>query len=377
MNFMSGRGASFRKRRCALLAAFLVLLSLGCNVSADPASTLQTLMIVDQGDFLSFQWSFYYVDFPPRFDLKEKQGKTIVLDQSPAIYENISDIISVAFDLHIDGKAIQPEKIAGLTVSPNKVCTVTLLFRGKRGGHLEIRAPVLHYLPATAMINYEIVPLGHAEKVVTGNLVAHQGTFPTTIVYEETGSVNHSLPVTNSKAIVLFKSELRTAWVNSNWLLMSIILLAVAKPRRSFTAVALIAAEWAILCFSTGSPHLKLHWEIPEILLGIPIFLLGVMGAKRPGNWHWIVLIAIGAGIPNTCHDLQQIRWAGGEQTTQNLMGATFGFACGLLGVILVLALLLQECKKFPQFERLWVGRICWFSGILALALPIQKMFLR
>jgi hypothetical protein len=350
---------------------------LGSPVSADPASTLQTLMIVDQGDFLTFQWSFYYVDFPPRFILREKPSKTISLDNPSTLYENMSEIISVAFDLRIDGQPVQPEKMARLTISPNKVCTVTLIYRGRPGGHMELRAPVLQYLPPIAMINYEILPLGHTNKIVTGNLMGHEGPFPQVIVYLEAGKSDQSAPMMESASFALFKAQLRTAWINSNWLIISIILLVVYEPKRALAPLSVMVISWVALCLLVARDHLKFPWAVSELILAFPTILVAVIAATRPQRWLWVMLITLGAGLLNACYDLQQIRWDAEDRSSSALIGLCSGFVCGILSLVLILIILLHECKKYREFQAVWAPRICWLMAVLAILLPLQKFFFR
>jgi hypothetical protein len=378
MNFIHRQGGPLRKRPSVFLA-FLLALALGfadIPTFADPASTLQTLMIVDQGDFLSFQWSFYYVDFPSRFVLKEKQSKVISLDNPPTLYENISDIVSVAFDLRIDGQPIQPDKISRLTLSPNKVCTVTLIYRGRPGGRMELRAPVLQYLPPVTMINYEILRLGQTRNVITGNLMGHESPFPQVIVYREAIETFQSMPIEESVWFALFKSELRTAWINSNWVLISLILLVVYKPAKVCVPLLILIAGWGAICVLYAA-NIKFPWTISELILGLPTALLGLVAARHPQKGLWLGLIACGAGFLNACYDLQQIRWTAEDGTSFALMGLCLGFACGLLSLVLALGIVLGECKKYRDFQVQYAPGICLLMAATAILLPAEKFFFR
>jgi hypothetical protein len=341
---------------------------------ADPASTLQTLMIVDQGDFLTLQWSFYYVDFPAQFALREKPGTLVTLSDPATLEQNLSEIVSVAFDLKIDGRAVPPDKIARLAVSPNKICTVTMIYRGRPGGQVELSAPVLHYLPPIAMINYEILSLGPSGQVVTGNLMGHAGPFPQVIDYRQTTRTGGPAPALESEALVLFKSQLRTAWINTNWLFLATILLLVRKPAQAVPVLATMAAGWIAVCLLATEARLQVPWSIPEWLLGVATALVGALAAWRPDRWRWIVSAAGGAALLNACHDVPHVRLLPAETAAWETVARCAGFACSLLSVVLVLALILGEGRKFPGFQSKWAPRICWIVAAFALLLPLQRL---
>ena len=367
-----------RRNLFNLLVGTLALglgLLLAVPARADPASTLQTLMIVDQGDFLTFQWSFYYVDFPARFTLKEKQQQPIALDDPATIYQNVSDIVSVAFDLRIDGQPVQPEKISRLTISPNKICTVTLIYRGHPGGQVELRAPVLQYLPPIAMINYEILKLGSTTDIVTGNLVGHPGPFPQVIDYQEVSQASHVMPGVESAALALFKSQLRTAWINSNWLLIGVILLVTYRPPRVIIPLAIMAGCWIAVCVVYAACRFKVAWMFPELFPAVLTTGIGLLAAVRPRKWTGIVLLACGAALLNACDDLQQVQWTPENQAGAALVGLCAGFVAGFGLIIVILTALLAECRKFPEFQSRWAPRLCWVMAALALILPLQKFF--
>jgi hypothetical protein len=357
-----------------LLAA---IFTLACTafarpVHADPASTLQTLMIVDQGDFISFQWSFYFVDFPPRFVLKENPSETVVLDNPATLEENVSKLVAVAFDLKINGQHVRPDKISRLDISPNKVCTVTMIYRGRPGGKVELRAPVLGYLPATALINYEIVSLGHTTDVVTGNLIGHQGPFPQMIQYRQVLVGIPTMPETKSSFSIYFKTGLRTAWINLSWLFISLVLFLVLKPFRAILCLIIMMAGYFVLGLLNAG-NIKLHWTIPDLMPGLLTALLGVVGVRLSAKEFLLIFIACGTGCRNAVHDLQPLQLSAEDHLSSALMGLVSGFACGLLSIAVVLALIVGECKKYPKFKTDWAPKICWAVGAFSLIFSLQK----
>jgi hypothetical protein len=344
------------------------------NLRADVVPTLQTLQIVDRGNHLVLNWSFYYAEFPSQFVLKEKQSETISLQDPAKLFQNISDLVSVAFDLRINGRAIQPEKIADLTIAPDKLCTAKVIYPGVPGGHLEVRAPVLQYLPPTYVINYSVFSLGLTNKPVNGDLSAQAGPFSQVIRYDEiTSSGDWSLPLADSVSFNLFKSALRTAWINPNWIFIIVILLLVQEPRRVIALVSLLIFEWVLICVLRGSGHLQFPWLIPELLLGGLTSVLGGAANKWPQKNARLVLLALIAGFFNACRDVQQIRWTPENETSGALGGLSLGFVASIGLILLVVIPLIWECKKFREFDRVWAPKICWAIAALALLLPIQK----
>ena len=340
---------------------------------ADPASTLQTLMIVDQGDFLTFQWSFYYVDFPAHFVLRKKPSKAVVLDDPATLEENIAAIVSAAFDLKIDGRSVQPDKIARLAISPNKIVTVTLIYRGRPGGRVELSAPVLHYLPPIAMINYEILRLGPGGEVTTGNLMGHPGPFPQTLEYTQTTHTGGPGPALESEALVLFKAQLRTAWINTNWLFLVAVLFLAGTPRRAAPVLLGMAGGWIAVCLLATEAGLQLPWAVPAWMTGAATAAAGALAAWRPMRWNGIAAAAGGAALVNACADLPHVRLLAAGASAWEPLARCAGFACSFLSVVVVLALLLGEAGKFPGFQVKWAPRLCWVLAALALLLPLER----
>ncbi len=211
-----------------------VVLSCGAlPARGDPASLIQTLMVVDQGHYLSFQWSFYFVDFPKRFALRDDPATTLTFDDPSTLEANLARLVPTAFDLRIDGQSVRPDRISRLTISPNKVCTVTMIYRGRPGAQVELRAPVLQYLPPASIINYEILSLNRTRDLITGNLTARKGPFAQVVAYRETGDGHAPAPGFEPVQVALFKAGLRIPWLNANWLFLALLLFLRLPARRA------------------------------------------------------------------------------------------------------------------------------------------------
>ncbi len=342
---------------------------------ADPASLIQTLMVIDQGHFISFQWSFYFVDFPPHFVLKSGPAETVTLDD-PATWEaNLEKIVATAFELKIDGRPVRPEKISRLTLTPNKVCTVTMIYRGRPGAQVELRAPVLQYLPPGAIINYEILPLNHARELITGNLTGAPGPFAQSVTFRETGDGRGPAPGFESATRALFKLGLRTAWVDVDWLFLSLVLFVVLKRSRALTMVAMMLPCWTGVWILVGHEGMRLPWRIPELASGAAVAWVAVTAARFTRHAR-VMLVAAGAALVTAVCDLQQLSWFPEQKTILAGWGLCAGFACGLASIAIVLLLVVTECRKFHEFETAWAPKICWLIAVLALLLPLEKALL-
>ena len=339
---------------------------------ADPASLIQTLMVVDQGHFISFQWSFYFVDFPKRFALENDPSTIIALDDPGTLEENLTKLVANAFDLRIDGKTVNPERMSRLTISPNKVCTVMLIYRGRPGAQVELRAPVLQYLPPASIINYEILLLNQTRNVITGNLTGWKGPFAQVVEYRETGDGQAPAPAFESAPFALFKLGLRTAWLNANWLFLGLVLILVLKPSRAIGTLVMVAVGWMAICLLHRAGVIQLTWRIPDLVAGLAVALLAFAAAGFSRR-IFPVPLACGTGFVNAFYDLHQLSWAPGDQTFPAALAFGTGFACGLFTVALVLLPVVTECKKFSEFDRAWVPKICWLIAALALLLPLKK----
>jgi hypothetical protein len=362
MNLPLHRGFRFGKSRAAVIVCALAAISGFRAVPArgDQAPGVQMLQIVDLGNFLVLNWNFYYGQFPTRFALKEKQN--ISFEDPATLERNLSELALGAFDLRIDGRPVPPAKIASLTIAPNKFCTAKVIYPGRPGGHLEVRAPVLKYLPPAVVINFSVMGMGRTSRAVTGDLTAEGGPFPDVIRYQEVAEGGDTSMPSETAPANFFKNAVRIPWINLNWLLIVLILFLTQGPAQVLTVTGVMTGAWWLLCV------LRLPWQMPELVAGLATALVGAMAAMRPGRSLALAFAACAAGLVNTVCDLQQLRSA-------EWFGSCLGFTTGMASVLAVLGALLWECKKYPEFDREWAPRLCWFSAALAVLLPIQRGF--
>jgi hypothetical protein len=348
------------------------------HLQADTIMSLETLRIADQGSQLTLYWNFSYTLLPPTFVLREKASQTISLQDPQTLNQNLSDLVSVAFDIRIDGQKIDHLKIQKLTILPDLRCSVVLVCPAHPKGHVEIRAPILQYLPDSYFIYYEAFNIKNMGLGSTGFL-GRKAPYQSIIEYTQLASDGSGpplvVPKAESSSSIAFKTEIRTAWINDNWLLICVVLLLMQMPKRVVILVVSMIACWILLCLLWVFADYKFPWRIPELVLGLPTVLLCVVTIKYPERVLWLTLIALAAGMLNACYDIQQIPLANLDKAIPALIGLSLGFAGGMGLVLLVLVPLLWECKKHPQFQTDWAPKICWVVAVIAILAPAQKFF--
>jgi hypothetical protein len=351
------------------------------SLQADTVMSLETLRISDQGSQLTLTWNFNYLLLPPTFILREKGSETISLNDPQTLRQNLSDVIPVAFDIRIDGQPAGPLTIEKLTVSPNQRCTVVLVCPGHPKGHVEVRAPILQYLPDSYFIYYEafnIKNMGLGKSGFLGRKAPYQSLIDyTQLAADGSGPplVPQVKPKAESVSSISFKAEIRTAWINYNWLLICVVLLLMQMPMRIVILVLSMIVCWILLCLLWVLADYKVPWQIPEIVLSLPTVLICIVTIQYPRRVVGLTLLTLAAGMLNACYDIQQIPLAHADKALPALIGLSLGFVGGLGLVLLVLVPLLWECKKYPQFQTDWAPKICWVVAAIAIIAPVQKFF--
>jgi len=361
----------------------VVILMVGISffqaLHADTAPPMD-LKIIDEGSRIVLSWKFHYPELPPTFILREKESETISLQDPQTLNQSLSDVISVAFDLKLDGKQVQPITAPQLTISPNKNCRVMLIYPGHPGAHLELRIPVLQYLPDSYLMNYEIINSRDISMALRGSILGRKGLFPEVVQYTQ-ASANGSTPTppssVKSSSSASFKSEIGAAWINYNWLFICVVLLLMQMPKRIVLLIVTMMACWIFLCLLWVSANYKFPYHIPELALALPTVLLCWITIRHPEKYVWLTLVTLAAGMLNACYDLQQIPLSNLDKATPALIGLCLGFISGMVLVLVVLVPLLWECKKFPEFQTAWAPRICWIIAGLAVLVPLQKLFFK
>jgi len=351
----------------AVASVFLLSRSLPADM---PEYGMATLKIEDQGSQFIFNWHFFYSQMPPRFVLHEMHDESISFPNADAglLKKYLSDIALSAFDLSVDGEKVQPELLT-LTLYPNKSCAVVLRYPGRPGRKADLRAPILRYLPSSYILNVRL----SSSTGVTG--VRFGAAYPPVVHFVQ-GVDNVVRPPAPPRFSKAFLSEVGTAWVNNNWILLGIVLLLLGQPKQIAALVASIVVCWILLCFATVILDWKFHWKIPEFTLCLPTVLLCLISLKCRARSVWFTVVTVAAGLLNACYDIQQIPVSDPAQTVNTLIGLSLGFVGGIALVLIVVVPLWWECRKYPGFQEHWAPKIAWAVALLAVFLPLQKWLL-
>jgi hypothetical protein len=336
------------------------------HLRADPPQYgMATLVIEDQGDQLTFNWHFFFRQFPAHFLLRERQNTPISLQEpDPAVLkQNLSAVVQAAFDVRIDGQPVQP-KLLNLTLYSGRSCSVILSYPGHLHSKVEVRAPILQYLPPSFVFNVRI-------QTATGATGAFFGkNFPPVLHFVQ-GEV--SRPWGKAFFSNEFAGELGVAWVNYNWILTCIVLLLMGQPKQMAVLILSIVVFWISLCLAATVFSYQLPYSIPQLALCLPTILLCIVCAWRQNSLVLLTAITLASGLLNACYDIQQIPLSGSTRTINALVGLSLGFAGGIALVLLAVVPLWWECRKYPGFQESWAPKISWIIAAIALFLPLQK----
>ena len=364
--------ASTFLRRSFFCVALIGFVGIFCAppVNADPTPSLDQLYVIDQGRQFTIIWHFYYKLLPPKFILREKNSKMVALDDPATLKENLGDIASVAFVLTVDGEPAPLIKIQELTVAPDGGCFATMLYPGHKNGHLELREDLLPYYPSSYVMNYQIYSPLNRLKGVSGYFA---GGAPSPVVeYFQLGAdaPPSILDWLNSTPVSLFKSGLRTAWINTNWLFMAIVLALMRPAREVLTLGLIMAAGWFLPCFFWVLDGLQVPVTIHPVIPGLITILICFLLLRRVEKFLWLAVSIAGASLLNGCFDIQQTSLERPAADPANLAGLNLGFIAGLALVFGIGLALVSECRKYPGFHTSWAPKICWGLAALALVLP-------
>jgi len=339
-------------------------------VFADPTPSLDQLYVIDQGRQFTVIWHFYYKLLPLKFILREKNSKMIALDDPATLKENLADIASVAFELKIDGQPAPLTKISELTIAPDGGCFVTMLYPGHKNGHLELQENLLPYYPSSYVMNYQIYSPLNRLKGVSGYFTGGAPSPVVDYIQLDADAPPSMLDWLNSTPVALFKSGLRTAWINTNWLFMA-ILLALMRPARDVLRLGLVmAAGWFLPGFFWVLDGLQIPVTIHPVIPGLVTVFICFLVLLRSEKFLWLAIPIAGASLLNGCFDIQQTSMERPASDPVNLAGLSLGFVAGLALVFAIGLALVAECRKYPGFQKAWAPKICWGLAALAMILP-------
>lgn len=354
---------------CGILMGFA---GIACAppADADPTPSLDQLYVIDQGRQFTVIWHFYYKLLPPKFIFREKNSKPIVLDDPATLKENLADIASAAFDLQVDGVPAPLLKIQELTVAPDGGCFATLLYPGHKNGRLQLRENLLPYYPSSYIINYQVYSPLDRLKGVSGYFTGGAPSPVVNYVQWGTDAPPSVLDWLNSTPVLLFKSELRTAWINTNWLFMAIVVV-VLRPGRDVLRLGLVmAAGWFLPSFFWVLDGLQIPVTIHPVIPALVTVCICFLMLRRGMKFHWLAVFVAGASLLNGCYDIQQTSLERPASDSANLTGLSLGFVAGFALIFAIGMPLVAECRKYPGFQQGWAPKICWGLAALALILP-------
>jgi hypothetical protein len=363
--------ASALRRTWIFRLALAALLSVSSvfPLFADPVPSLDQLTVIDQGPQITVIWHFYLKLLPAKF-IPPGTSAQVALDDPSALRQNLTLLASSAFSLTLDGQPAPLTKISELTVAPDGGCFVSLLYPGRRSGHLQFRETLLPVYPSSYVINYRIYsPLAPA-RGLSGYLLG--GAPPDAVAYTQvSGTISPSfLDQFDLTPVKLFKAELRTAWIDTDWLFLA-ILLVLCRPARELPLLAVIMfSTWFIPCFFWTMNNFQVPVPLHPALAGLVTAALCVLTLRPSLAFKSLAWSVAAAGLLNGCCDVQQSSLERPAPVVPNLIGLGLGFALGLALIFLLTLILVTECRKLPGFDRDWTPKIVWALALFALILP-------
>ncbi|HEX4141075.1 MAG TPA: hypothetical protein VHY09_12050, partial [Candidatus Methylacidiphilales bacterium] len=226
LTFFIGRFARGFMSRLAVVLCFVAVLPL----RADPVPSLDQLTVIDQGSQLTLIWHFYYKLLPEKLSLPES-GAQVALDDPATLKAGLATLARGAFAITVDGKPNPPTALSDLNLAADGGCYATLSYPGRKNAHVELRETILPLYPPGYIINYEIYSPLARSRGVTGYFT---GGAPSPVVAYTQISDDYKpslFDALNATPVRLFKAELRAAWINPGWLLLTLIVLLLRPAR--------------------------------------------------------------------------------------------------------------------------------------------------
>jgi hypothetical protein len=355
----------------------IVVLSLAAAarpLPADPTPSLDQLLFIPQGGQVTLLWHFYYKLLPPKFIFREKNSLAISLDDPATLKQNLTLVASNAFDLNLDDRPAPLTKIIELTLAPDGGCLAKLLYPGRRNGRLRLREPLLAYYPSSYVMDYRIFnPLRRGHLPAGYFMGGESSSSVIEFVESDQNAPPSVFDFLYTTPVMLFKEDLRSAWINTNWLFIALLLVLTRPPRELYPFALIMAALWIVPCFFWTMDNLQVGLSIHPIFPALVTVAMCVLCRRRTLKFGALCAALAVAGLLNGCFDIQQTNLERPDADVLNLIGESLGFAAGLGLVFVIGYLLVAECRKFPGFNRDWKPKICWIFAILALALSFVR----
>jgi hypothetical protein len=358
------------RRRTAWLVACVALFLLGAQcLEADPIPSPDQFAAYDQGSVIMVTWHFYPKFLPAKFTVPETT-LPVALDDPATLKATIAELARASFSFSLDGAPLALRVPPDVSIAPDGGCVVRMLYPGRKNGRLVIRNHLTPVYPPAYVMDYRVFsPINRAHCAV--GYFKGGGASPAVDYTQAAADAKPTLlDWFNATPVRLFAAELRTAWINPNWLLL-VVLLALTRPAREIVPlVALLVGAWLVPCFFWNITNRQIPVTIPPAVAGVVTALLGALLLVRPPPLRMLGGLLVGAGIFNSCFDIQQTSLERPEADIGNLLALGLGFAVGLGFLVAVTVPILGECRKFPGFERTWAPRVGWALAAVALAVP-------
>jgi hypothetical protein len=235
-----------------------------------------------------------------------------------------------------------------------------------------LKDTLLPYYPASYVINYQIFspidPWRGSSGYFTGGTVALADY--TQVAGDFKPSAFDWL---GASPIVLFKSTLRTAWIDTNWLFLALIVVLTRPSGEACSLGWIMAGAWSLPCFFWTVDDLQIPFGLHPIIPALGTVAVCILSLRLMPSFRVLAWAVAGVGVINGCFDIQQTSLERPFPSLANFFGLCLGFTAGLALILAIAVPIVLECRKARDFQAGWVPKICWAVALLALVLPWVK----
>jgi hypothetical protein len=335
---------------------------------------MATLDIRGRAPRLLLTWVFYDDELPAQLVLPDGSGETVSLSDPRTLKAGLSRVAETAFVLKLRQRRLDPPNVSQILVLPDKTCLIILSYPVEGNGPLEVRAPVLRLLPPNYLINVRFIG---ANGKVGSSLI--ERTSPPLMAFVagggQAGSAGGAPSGADNPFRAAFTTELGTAWVHTNWILLGILLLVSNPLRRAGFLLALVMVLRGLLVHLALALGFSFPWLIPAYLLCLPVIVMAAFAARPRPGLSWLAVAAAGSSLIYTAYDLQFLPAGEPGSPPAILFGYQSGFLAGFLLALAVVFVIGLELNKSLQVHRdWWRRRICWAAAGISLWMSIYGL---
>jgi hypothetical protein len=355
-----------------LLAVVIVIAAIANQSAFAHSRGMGTLDIRGQGSRLLLTWVFYYDELPSQLVLPDGSGQNLSPGNPQDLKQSLGKVAEAGFRLKLGKQILGPPKVSQIIVLPDKTCLTILTYPVEGAGSLEVQAPILRLLPANYLINVRF--MGLDGKI--GSTLIDRNSPPLVAFVGGEGMGDPGPSSGGSKQFrAAFTTELGTAWVHTNWILLGLLLILSYPIREAgllLLAVIVVRIGLVHLAFTLG---LDVPWRIPTLLLCLPIVLMAALAIQSRQRRSLLTVAALGAGLIYTAYDLQFLPWRERASSFERLMGYQFGFLAGFFLALAIVFVLGSELNKSLRVQGDWWRRtICWAAAGISLWISIYSI---